>query len=65
MFKRWREMFIAKFLAGFGVIYALKIFMLLLPLIFSDNLSLGSSFVMDRLYAGGVYDQTKDKFLII
>ena len=61
MFKRWREMFIAKFLAGFGVIYALKIFMLL-PLIFSDNLSLGSSFVMDRLYAGGVYDQTKDKF---
>ena len=35
---------------------------LLLPLIFSDNLSLGSSFVMDRLYAGGVYDQTKDKF---
>ena len=62
MFKRWREMFIAKFLAGFGVIYALKIFMLLLPLIFSDNLSLGSSFVMDRLYAGGVYDQTKDKF---
>ena len=62
MCQRWREMFIAKFLAGFGVIYALKIFMLLLPLIFSDNLSLGSSFVMDRLYAGGVYDQTKDKF---
>lgn len=62
MFKRWREMFIAKFLAGFGIIYALKIFMLLLPLIFSDNLSLGSAFVMDKLYAGGVYDQTKDKF---
>lgn len=62
MFKRWREMFIAKFLAGFGVIYALKLFMLLVPLIFSDNLSLGSSFVMDKLYIGGAYQHDKDKF---
>lgn len=62
IYKRWREMFIAKFLAGFGIIYALKLFMLLLPLIFNDNLSLGSSFVMDRLYMGEVYNEKMDSF---
>lgn len=33
MFTRWREMFVAKFLSSFGVIFSLKIFLLLLPII--------------------------------
>lgn len=45
LFKRWREMFIAKFLAGFGVLFAIKIFLLLLPVIFSPKLNLGTAYV--------------------
>lgn len=45
MFKRWRDMFVAKFLSSFGVIFAIKIFLLLLPLIFSSKLDLGSSYL--------------------
>ena len=54
MFKRWREMFVAKFLSGFGVIFSLKIFLLLLPIIFSSKLNLGASMVYQNLTTGPV-----------
>lgn len=47
MFKKWRESFIAKFLSGFSVLFALKLYLLLLPLIFSDNLDLGTKIIGD------------------
>lgn len=43
MFKKWRERFIIKFLSGFAVIFALKLFLLLLPTIFSNKLDLGTA----------------------
>lgn len=45
MFKKWRENFIAKFLAGFSVLFALKLYLLLLPLIFSSRLDLGTTII--------------------
>ncbi|MBS6955196.1 MAG: hypothetical protein KH230_18410 [Enterocloster asparagiformis] len=56
MFKRWREMFVAKFLAGFGVIFALKIFLLLLPLIFSSKLNLGASVVYHKMNPADAFE---------
>lgn len=45
MFKKWRERFIIKFLSGFTVIFALKLFLLLLPTIFSNKLDLGTAVI--------------------
>lgn len=56
MFKRWREMFVAKFLAGFGVIFSLKIFLLLLPIIFSSKLNLGSAVISEKMNYGEAFE---------
>lgn len=52
MFKKWRENFIAKFLAGFSVLFALKLYLLLLPLIFSSKLDLGTTVIGDMTNIG-------------
>lgn len=62
MFKKWRENFIAKFLSGFSVLFALKLYLLLLPLIFSSNLDLGTTIIGDIPNMGSasldIIDQT-------
>lgn len=45
MFKKWRENFIAKFLAGFSVLFALRLYLLLIPFIFSGNLDMGTTII--------------------
>lgn len=52
MFKKWRENFIAKFLAGFSVLFALKLYLLMLPLIFSSKLDLGTTIIGDTQNIG-------------
>lgn len=39
-FARWREMFIAKFFSGFGMIFAMKYYMMLIPFISNSGLEL-------------------------
>ena len=36
-FKAWREQFIGKMLAGFGIVFSMRIFLLMVPVIFSPN----------------------------
>lgn len=47
MFKKWRENFIAKFLAGFSVLFAMRLYLLLIPFIFSGNLDMGTTIIGD------------------
>lgn len=42
-FARWREMFIAKFFSGFGMIFSMKYYLMLIPFISGSNLVLYSS----------------------
>ncbi len=39
-FARWRELFVAKFFSGFGVIFSMRYYLLLVPSIAGDNLCL-------------------------
>lgn len=39
-FARWREMFIAKFFSGFGMIFSMKYYLMLIPFLSSSNLQL-------------------------
>lgn len=41
-FAKWREMFVAKFFSGFGVIFSMRYYMLLVPSIAGSNLCLYS-----------------------
>lgn len=45
MFRKWRENFIAKFLAGFSVLFALRLYLLLIPFIFSGNIDMGTTII--------------------
>lgn len=40
LFKKWRELFIAKFFSGFGIIFSMKYYLMLIPVIGSSNLIL-------------------------
>ena len=51
MFKNWRERFIAKFVSGFGVLFVLKIYLILLPILFSPKLDLGTAVLGERMTA--------------
>lgn len=42
-FRRWRETFIAKLLVGFGSVIGLRIFLMMVPAIMSDDLSIFDS----------------------
>lgn len=39
-FARWREMFVAKFFSGFGMIFSMKYYLMLIPMISSSGLEL-------------------------
>lgn len=39
-FAKWRELFVAKFFSGFGTIFSMKFYMMLIPLISSSSLEL-------------------------
>lgn len=41
-FARWREMFIAKFFSGFGMIFSMKYYLMLIPFVSSSGLELYS-----------------------
>lgn len=40
MFSRWRELFVAKFFSGFGIIFTMKYYLMLIPLISGNELTL-------------------------
>lgn len=42
-FKRWRDMFIAKILVGFGSVIGLRIFLMMIPVIMNDQLEIFDS----------------------
>lgn len=46
-FKRWTETFIAKIIVGFGSAIGLRVFMMMVPIIMSDDLQIFDSFVGD------------------
>lgn len=46
-FKRWTETFIAKIVVGFGSAIGLRVFMMMVPIIMSDDLQIFDSFVGD------------------
>lgn len=59
-FKTWRETFIAKILAGFSSLIMLKLFLLLLPVLWSSEYRLSASDAYDMILrlmitAGGMY----------
>lgn len=45
LFKKWRELFVAKFFSGFGIIFTMKYYLMMLPLIAGSNLILYSGTV--------------------
>ncbi|MCL2078697.1 MAG: hypothetical protein FWH17_02510 [Oscillospiraceae bacterium] len=68
-FGGWRDMFISRLLAGFGSIFTLNIFLLMLPMIWSPNLILSNNTFVDTLLklifmAGGIYTVWKSHTLI-
>lgn len=40
VFRKWRELFVAKFFSGFGVIFAMKYYLMLIPALAGNNLIL-------------------------
>lgn len=40
IFGRWRELFVAKFFSGFGTIFAMKYYLMIVPFLTSSNLTL-------------------------
>jgi hypothetical protein len=42
-FSKWRELFVAKMFSGFGTVITMKLFFLLIPMIFSADLKLNSN----------------------
>lgn len=60
-FARWREMFIAKFFSGFGMIFSMKYYLLVVPMISSSRLQLYDT----SLPGGTMINSVLQIFLII
>lgn len=60
-FARWREMFIAKFFSGFGMIFSMKYYMMVIPFICSSGLEL---YPADMAY-GSTINTVLQLFVII
>lgn len=66
-FKKWKEMFIAKVFSGYGSLLAMKLYLLLCPIIVDNSISWGgdetsvaSSYIIKLLFlVGGAYSMTK------
>ena len=68
-FGSWRDMFVSRLVAGFGSIFTLKMFLLMLPLIWSPNLEFSDSAFLDSFFKmllmmGGLYSVYKSHTLI-
>jgi len=68
-FGGWRDQFISRLLAGFGSIFMLRIFIMMLPTIWSPDLTLSSNTTADTLMklffmAGGIFTIWKSHTLI-
>ena len=68
-FSSWRDMFISRLISGFGSLFSLKIFLLLLPLIWSPYLRFSDSDFTDSFFkillmVGGIYSTYKSHTLI-
>ena len=61
IFARWRELFIAKFFSGFGSIFAMKYYLMVVPYFTSSNLILYDS----KLPNGTIIDNVLRVFLIV
>ncbi len=46
-FKRWREMFIGKLFSGFGIVIAMNLVMIFIPMIMSSNFSFSDNIALD------------------
>lgn len=46
-FRRWREMFIGKLLSGFGIVIAMNLVMIFIPMIMSSNFSFSDNIALD------------------
>lgn len=69
-FKKWKDMFIAKFFAGFGVIVSLKIYLMVLPLVAAGRIKFMDDFYMDNiiqmtLVLGGAWAVFKGQNMIL
>ncbi len=61
IFARWRELFVAKFFSGFGSIFAMKYYLMVVPYFTSSNLILYDS----KLPNGTMIDNVLRVFLIV
>ncbi len=61
MFSKWRELFIARFFSGFGIIFMMKYYLLLIPFIFGKDLVLYDA---DLPNAGMINNVLKMFFII-
>ena len=70
MFKRWKDMFIAKFFSSFGAVFAMRLFMVLSPIVCSNKLVLApdnpmlNSFLQLLFIVGGAYAVYKMQSMI-
>lgn len=46
-FKRWREMFIGKLFSGFGIVIAMNLVMIFIPMVMSSNFSFSDNIALD------------------
>ena len=68
-FSGWRDMFISRLVSGFGSIFTLKVFLLMLPMIWTPNLKFSDSTFIDSFFKvilmmGGIYSVYKGHTLI-
>lgn len=74
LFKKWREVFIAKFFSGFGIVFSMKYFLMLIPMTGGSNLILYSgtsdAYIVNNilkvfLIIGGAWAVYKSQHLIL
>lgn len=69
-FKKWRELFVAKFFVGFGTIFSIQLFLMLMPFYTSDMLIFSQDVTMNNciklfFILGGAWSIFKGKTLIM
>lgn len=70
MFRKWQEVLIGKMISSFGIVFSMKLVMLLVPTIMSSNIrftgsSFGDMLIKSILLIGGVYAAFKSQAMII
>ncbi len=49
VFKKWKDLFVGKFFAGFGTMISMKIFLILLPFLASDRITYDSNRMINQI----------------